>query len=114
RTFAAACSSRELCYSDRMTVKNSVPLVDAGERLAAIVDSSFDAIVGKDLNSIITDWNQAATRLFGYTADEAIGQSVLMLIPERRHAEETDIIERIGRGERLETFETVRKRKDGT
>lgn len=97
-----------------MTVKNSVPLVDAGERLAAIVDSSFDAIVGKDLNSIITDWNQAATRLFGYTADEAIGQSVLMLIPERRHAEETDIIERIGRGERLETFETVRKRKDGT
>lgn len=96
------------------SVKNLDHLVDADERLAAIVDSSFDAIVGKDLNSIITDWNQAATRLFGYTADEAIGRSILMLIPEGRHAEETDIIERVRRGVRLETFETVRKRKDGS
>lgn len=87
---------------------------DAEERLAAIVDSSSDAIVGKDLNSVITDWNQAATRLFGYTAEEAIGQSVLMLIPENRRAEEIDIIERVRRGERLETFETVRQRKDGS
>jgi len=81
--------------------------------LAAIVDSSFDAIVGKTLNSIITTWNPAAQQLFGYTAEEAIGQSVLMLIPENRHCEETDIIERIRRGERVETFETIRRRKDG-
>lgn len=94
--------------------RNAHHLVDAAERLAAIVDSSFDAIVGKDLDSIITDWNQAATRLFGYTADETIGQSVLMLIPESRHAEETDIIDRIRRGERVETFETVRRCKDGS
>ena len=88
--------------------------VDAAARLAAIVDSSFDAIVGKDLNSIIESWNAAAERLFGYTAEEIIGKSVLTLIPENRHIEEVDIIERIRRGERVETFETVRRRKDGT
>ncbi|MHA6686039.1 sensor histidine kinase [Mesorhizobium sp. A556] len=88
--------------------------VDAAARLAAIFDSSFDAIVGKDLNSVITDWNRAAERLFGYTAQEAVGKSVLMLIPENRHMEETDIIDRISRGERVETFETLRLRRDGT
>jgi PAS domain S-box-containing protein len=88
--------------------------VDAAARLAAIVDSSFDAIVGKDLNSIIESWNAAAERLFGYTAEEIIGKSVLTLIPENRHAEESDIIERIRRGERVETFETFRLRKDRT
>jgi PAS domain S-box-containing protein len=70
----------------------------AKARLAAIVDSSFDAIVGKDLNSIITDWNQAAEKLFGYTAEEAIGQSVLMLIPDGLHHEEAEIIDRVRRG----------------
>lgn len=86
---------------------------DAEARLAAIVDSSFDAIIGKDLNSVITDWNRAAERLFGYTAEEAVGKSILMLIPENRHSEEIDIIERVRRGESLETFETLRRRKDG-
>lgn len=86
----------------------------AEARLAAIVDSSFDAIIAKDLDSVITDWNQAAQRLFGYTAEEAVGQSVLMLIPEHRHKEEVDIIERIRRGERIAGFETTRQRKDGT
>jgi PAS domain S-box-containing protein len=87
---------------------------DADARLAAIVDSSFDAIVSKDLNSIITSWNAAAERLFGYTAEEAIGQSVLMLIPERLRGEEDDIIARIKRGESVPPFETIRQRKDGS
>jgi PAS domain S-box-containing protein len=87
---------------------------DADARLAAIVDSSFDAIVGKDLNSVITSWNAAAERLFGYTAEEAIGQSVLMLIPESLRDQEDDIIGRVRRGERVAPFETVRRRKDGS
>lgn len=89
----------------------SSPTADA--LLAAIVDSSFDAIVAKDLNSIITSWNRAAEKMFGYAASEAIGSSVLMLMPETRHAEETEIIARISRGETVETFETLRLRKDG-
>lgn len=86
----------------------------ANERLAAIVDSSFDAIIGKNLDSIITDWNFAAEKLFGYTAEEAIGQSVRMLIPDGLQAEETEIIERVRRGERVPSYDTTRRRKDGT
>lgn len=87
---------------------------EASMRLAAIVESSGDAIVSKDLNSVITSWNGAAERLFGYTAEEAIGNSVTMLIPTDRQNEETDIISRIHRGERVETYETIRQRKDGS
>ncbi|UCI06294.1 sensor histidine kinase [Mesorhizobium sp. B1-1-8] len=87
--------------------------INADARLAAIVDSSFDAIIGKDLNSIVTNWNLAAERMFGYSAEEIIGKSILMLIPEHLWSEETDIIARIRRGERLASFETVRRRKDG-
>jgi PAS domain S-box-containing protein len=83
-------------------------------RLAAIIESSFDAVIGKDLNSIITDWNPAAERLFGYTQAEAVGRSITMLIPEHLLDEETDIIRRIRANERVETFETVRVRKDGS
>ncbi|WP_027062245.1 PAS domain S-box protein [Mesorhizobium loti] len=82
--------------------------------LSAIVESSFDAIVSKDLNTIITSWNHGAERLFGYNAEEAIGRSVTMLIPDDHQDEEPHIIERIRRGERVESFETVRKRKDGS
>lgn len=89
------------------------PRADPAALLSAIVDSSFDAIVSKDLNSEITSWNNAAERLFGYTAEEAVGQSVLLLIPEGRHDEEKDIIERIRCGERVASFETRRRRKDG-
>lgn len=86
----------------------------ADARLAAIVDSSYDAIIGKDLNSVITDWNHAAERMFGYTAEEAIGRSILMLIPEHMHAEETEIISRIRKGEGVASLETTRQRKDGS
>ena len=82
--------------------------------LSAIVESSFDAIVSKDLDTIIKSWNGGAERLFGYTAEEAIGHSVTMLIPDDHQDEEPIIIERIRRGERVETFETVRIRKDGS
>jgi PAS domain S-box-containing protein len=83
-------------------------------RLAAIVESSDDAIVGKDLSSIITSWNSGAQRLFGYTAAEAVGQPVTMLMPADRFDEEPSILERIHRGERIDHYETVRRRKDGT
>jgi PAS domain S-box-containing protein len=82
--------------------------------LAAIVESSDDAILSKDLNSIIKSWNQGAERLFGYTADEAIGKPVTILIPTDRHEEEPFILARIRRGERVEHYETIRQRKDGS
>ncbi|MCZ8546886.1 PAS domain S-box protein [Mesorhizobium qingshengii] len=85
----------------------------ADARLAAIVDSSFDAIISKDLNSVITSWNGAAQRMFGYTAEEAVGQSVLMLIPDHLRDEEADIIGRVRKGELVASYETVRRRKDG-
>lgn len=88
------------------------PLAHA--RLAAIVDSSFDAIISKDLNSIIKTWNPAAARLFGYSAEEAVGRSITMLIPDHLIQEEDEIIGRIKRGDRVESYETVRRRKDGT
>ncbi|RNJ41303.1 histidine kinase [Mesorhizobium erdmanii] len=87
---------------------------EARQHLSAIVESSFDAIVSKDLNTIIKSWNQGAERLFGYTADEAIGQSVTMLIPDDRQDEEPRILQRIRLGERVEPFETTRQRKDGS
>ncbi|MEZ5802676.1 MAG: PAS domain S-box protein [Rhizobiaceae bacterium] len=90
------------------------PEYDADGRLAAIIDSSFDAIVAKDLNSIVTDWNCAAEQLFGYTAEEMIGNSILLLIPPGLQGEETDIIDRVRRGERVASYETTRRRKDGT
>ena len=82
--------------------------------LSAIVDSSEDAIISKDLNGVITSWNKSAERLFGYTAEEAVGRSVTMLIPPDRLDEEPKILEQLKRGERVDHFETVRMRKDGS
>lgn len=81
--------------------------------LAAIVASSADAIVSKTLEGIVTSWNASAERIFGYSADEMIGQSILKIIPSDRLDEETLILTSIRRGQRLEHFETVRRRKDG-
>jgi PAS domain S-box-containing protein len=83
-------------------------------RLASIVDSSDDAIVGKDLNSIVTSWNAAAERMFGFTESEMVGQSIRRIIPDDRQQEEDEVLSRIRRGQRVEHYETVRRRKDGT
>ena len=87
--------------------------VDA-QRLASIVETSDDAIVSKDLDGIITSWNRGAERLFGYTAEEVIGKPVTILIPEDRMDEEPEILNRIRRGERIDHYDTVRRRKDGS
>ena len=84
------------------------------QHLAAIVENSDDAIITKDLASIILTWNGGAEKLFGYTADEAVGQPITMLFPEDRVDEEAGFITRLRRGERIANFETVRKRKDGS
>jgi len=86
----------------------------SGTWLAAIVASSDDAIISKDLDGTISSWNHGAERLFGYTAGEAVGRSITMLIPYDRHNEEPEIVERIRRGERIDHYETVRRRKDGS
>ena len=82
--------------------------------LAAIVESSDDAIISKSLSGIIQSWNSAAERIFGYTKAEAVGQPITMLIPEDRLPEETLILEKVRRGERVDHFETVRMHKDGS
>ena len=82
--------------------------------IAAIVESPEDAVLTKDLDGIITSWNRGATRLFGYEAEEVIGKPVTILIPTERLDEETTILTRIRRGERIDHYETVRQRKDGS
>ena len=90
--------------------RSSIPAISCIE---AIVDSSDDAIVSKDLQSIVMSWNKAAERIFGYTADEMIGQSIAKLIPRDRLDEETHILARLHLGERVDHFDTIRQRKDG-
>ena len=82
-------------------------------QLAAIVDSSDDAIVGKTLDGVITSWNRGAERLFGYSAAEAIGQHIFLIIPDDRRTEEREVLARLRRGEKIDHFETVRRAKDG-
>jgi PAS domain S-box-containing protein len=83
------------------------------DRLAAVVDSSDDAIISKTLDGTITNWNRGAQKLFGYSSSEALGRPMRMLLPPERANEESDILARIGRGEYVDHFETVRVRKDG-
>src|ERR1700750_3213147 len=86
---------------------------DVRRRLAAIVESSDDAIISKDLNGIITSWNTAAEAIFGYSASEIIGKSVTTIIPPELHSDEQRILETIARGERINHFETIRVKKNG-
>lgn len=90
------------------------PRASANAQLAAIVDSSFDAIISKNLDSIITSWNLAAQRMFGFSAEEAVGQSILIIIPDALQHEENEIITRVRRGEQFPSYETTRRRKDGS
>jgi PAS domain S-box-containing protein len=89
------------------------PLAPTAALLAAIVESSDDAIVSKTLDGTILSWNGGAERLFGWSADEAIGRSIKILIPFDRHFEEDDILTRLRRGERVDHYETIRLTKDG-
>src|SRR6266498_1542492 len=90
------------------------PRPDPNVHLAAVVESSADAIISKDLDGMIKSWNPAAETLFGWSPREAIGQSIAIIFPEDRWAEETQILDRIRDGQALHHYETVRKRKDGT
>ncbi len=97
------------------TLKDSDELAgQATALLAAIVDSSDDAIISKNLNGVITSWNKGAERIFGYTAAEATGQHITLIIPEDRREEEVGILRKLRNGQRIDHFETVRKCKDGT
>ena len=101
-------------WGTRLDVTESKATASAASHLAAIVTSSDDAIISKTLNGIITSWNLGAERIFGYTAEEAIGRPVTMLMPDERIHEEVHILSKIQSGERIEHFETIRRRKDGT
>ena len=89
-----------------------IPPPDA--RLAAIVASSEDAIVGTDLDGVISSWNAAAERMFGFTASEAIDRPIALIIPEDRRGEEEFVLSRLRSGVAIEHFETQRRRKDGS
>ncbi len=88
--------------------------IRAALHYAAIVEGSDDAILSKDLDGVILSWNRGAERLFGYSAGEAVGQPVTLIIPGERHHEEPAILDKIRRGESVRHFETVRQRKDGS
>jgi PAS domain S-box-containing protein len=96
-----------------MTQPSNMAGAESQARLAAIVNSSDDAIIGKTLEGVITSWNPGAEKIFGYAAAEAVGQPMLMLFPPERMHEEPEILAKIGRGESVAHFETVRVRKDG-
>src|SRR5262245_11703901 len=109
-------SGAESCPRDQLqpTSASGHPELETAAFLASVVESSNDAIITKDLNGIITSWNQGAEHIFGYKPSEAIGRPITILIPPEHIQEENYILGRIRAGERIEHFETVRRRKDGS
>lgn len=107
-----AGETRMLGIVQDVTARKSA--AETSQRLAAIVEFSNDAIVGKDLNGIVTSWNRSAERIFGFTAAEMIGQPILKIIPRELWQDETTILSTIARGERIEHFETIRLHKNGS
>jgi PAS domain S-box-containing protein len=99
------------CFTLDVTARNRA--AQAQQLLAAVVESSEDAIVTKTLNGVITSWNAGAERLFGHTREEAVGKHITLIIPPERHPEEREILERVRRGEPIDHFETVRITRDG-
>ncbi|MFS8055666.1 PAS domain S-box protein [Rhizobium sp. BR 317] len=107
-------ASSDLAINSTLAEHFGTSALSAEAWLAAIVESSDDAIVSKTVNGIITSWNKSAERLFGFTAAEAVGRHISIIIPDDRLHEEDTIIEHIRGGRRIEHFETIRQRKDGT
>jgi PAS domain S-box-containing protein len=107
-------TNSEVIMEANIDITAAKDATQASNLLAAIVGSSDDAIISKTLGGMITSWNKAAERMFGYTAEEAIGRHITLIIPVDRRDEETNILDRLKRGERTDHFETIRVRKDGT
>jgi PAS domain S-box-containing protein len=113
-TLAAIIAERDQAENEREQIIHQQAAMQTRFRLAAIVKSSDDAIIGKDLNGVVTDWNKGAERLYGYTADEMVGMSISLLAPPDRAGDLADILRKIRKGESINHFETSRLRKDGT
>ena len=105
--------TNQVSGNQKMNVDQISQAEQTQARLVAIVESSTDAIISKDLNGIINSWNAAAERVFGYSAEEAVGQPITIIIPPELRDEETEILRRLRNGERIEHYETMRRTKDG-
>ena len=114
RQAAVAIDNGRLLQAARDELEQRRQAQLTAERLAAIVESSDDAILTKDLNGVVTSWNGGAERIFGYTAEEMVGRPITTIIPADRRGEETEILTRLRRGERIDHYETIRQRKDGS
>ncbi len=114
RSEAVYADNARLLKAAELEIEQRRGAEELSQQFAAVIESSDDAILTKNLDGVITSWNKGAERLFGYTAAETIGKSVTMLIPDERQDEEPEILGRIRRGERTDHYETVRRRKDGS
>jgi PAS domain S-box-containing protein len=113
-TLAAVTTEREQAERERERLVRKQAAMEARLRLAAIVESSDDAIIGKDMDGMITDWNKGAERLYGYSAGEVIGKPISLIVPPDRSSDFADIMGTLRRGSSLKHYETVRQKKDGT
>src|SRR5262245_27833888 len=111
---AASSGAGASAVNGHIDISESKRAAEDAQYLAAIIESSGDAIISKNLDGIITSWNRGARVLFGYSPEEVIGKPVSILIPPERADEEPGILARLRRGERIDHYETVRRRKDGT